>query len=375
MTSGWKGWLMSYSLSGTTLTPQNVWMTTPVAAMIKGGGTTTVNEGSVWMGGNGAATDDSGNIFVATGNGPNTITPNTGGPPAKTYTLPCVPTSGSACDFSNSIVELNSSLTPIDYFSTADQWDRSAVGADIDLGSGGVLVIPTQPAGGNPTTLLLQGGKGGDMFLVNRGTPPVMGGYDPTSLDSDWVVQFVDPDTVDGLCTSSGGNCGFWTSSAWWNAGHSTTGSTPYNSYVFVGPENGNILQATLSPGTMSPVDPASLAFAVPAVKTADIFDYPGVTPIITAGAEVLTTTVATLWALANANWVSSGDATLFVYDAGTLGTAKWNSVTAVQQPGIAVKFTIPTVVNGKVYVGNAGTGRLTVMNQLTVYGCASGGC
>jgi hypothetical protein len=57
-----------------------------------------------------------------------------------------------------------------------------------------------------------------------------------------------------------------------------------------------------------------------------------------------------------------TGPAILRAYDATALGTALWSSSTlAANTCGNAVKFVVPTVANGKVYV--VGT------NQLTVYG------
>jgi hypothetical protein len=88
---------------------------------------------------------------------------------------------------------------------------------------------------------------------------------------------------------------------------------------------------------------------------------------VISAAGSSATTGIA--WALdtnasgtATSGAGASGPSILRAYDATALGAALWSSSTlSTDKAGNAVKFIVPTVANGRVYVVGA--------NQLTVYG------
>src|SRR2546426_688596 len=101
-------------------------------------------------------------------------------------------------------------------------------------------------------------------------------------------------------------------------------------------------------------------------------FGFPGSTPSVSAkGASN-----GIVWALDNSRYCTTqspgcGPAVLHAYDAANLATELWNSSqVAANKAGNAVKFTVPTVANGKVYVGTRGSSTTGGgVGELNVYG------
>jgi hypothetical protein len=97
-----------------------------------------------------------------------------------------------------------------------------------------------------------------------------------------------------------------------------------------------------------------------------ETYQYPGPTPVLSASPSGN----AIVWVLDNsANGTASdsapttlGPAILRAYDATDLAKTLYSSATVASDAASnAVKFTEPTIANGKVYVGGAGS--------LTIYG------
>ena len=82
-----------------------------------------------------------------------------------------------------------------------------------------------------------------------------------------------------------------------------------------------------------------------------------GSTPSVSAAG----TANGLVWGLDATNFCTSnapacGPAVLYAYDATNVATSLWNSsANAADKAGDAIKFTVPTVANGKVYVGTRG--------------------
>jgi hypothetical protein len=108
------------------------------------------------------------------------------------------------------------------------------------------------------------------------------------------------------------------------------------------------------------------------------VYRYPGPTPSVSSNG----TDQGIVWALDNSRYCTPGNnsgcgpAVLHAYDATNLASELWNSTQAAgDQPGNAVKFTVPTAANGKVYVGTRGNNTggsfrsTSVSGELDVYG------
>ena len=262
--------------------------------------------GGIWMTGQGLLMDSGSNMFVATGNG-NFDT--------KLQT---------PVDYGDSIIriDLSKGSTVQDYFTPSNQADLATT--DLDLGSGGIAILPDQP-GSNPH-LLVQTGKQGTTYVVNRDN---MGHFNSSQ---DNIVQEL-------------------------RAVNSVYSSPVYfNGKVYYWAYHDFAKAFTVTNGMLSTT----------ATDVGDVvFGFPGATPTISANG----TSSAILWALetdAFSDTGPGGPTVLFAYDAGNLSVGPlYNSSQnkTRDNPGSAIKFTVPTVANGKVYVG--AVGRLSVFGLL----------
>jgi len=310
------GWVMGFSAGNLAVAPVAVWNSTPnlVAGLQSRGG--------IWMAGGAPAADSSNNLYFLTGNG--SFDADSGG-----------------SNYGDSTVKLSTAagLTVAGYFTPANQLNLNA--NDSDHGAGGAAILIDQPSGPVPH-LLIGGGKDGVLFMVNRDT---LGGFDPAT---NHVVQTLNVESI------------FATSAFW-------------NNSLFIAGRGGALKQFTFDP-TMG------LFGTSPAHSSPGSFGFPGATPSISATGS-LTNGIA--WALDNTNYCTGqspgcSSAVLHAYDATNVSTEVWNSSQAAanrDQAGNAVKFTVPTVANGKVYVGTRGnntggaSNTTNIPGELDVYG------
>jgi hypothetical protein len=280
------------------------------------------SDAGIWMGGGAPAADTSGNLYFLTGNG--TFDVNSGG-----------------TDYGDSTVKLStaSGLSVAGYFTPADQQNLEE--GDSDHGSGGAAILVDQPAGPHQH-LVIGGGKEGNFFLLDRDN---MGGYGANfnPVDSNAVQKFAERDAI------------FSTAAFFNNALYIAGVSGPLKSFAF-NTTTGlfNTAQTSQSAGT---------------------FGFPGATPSVSARG----TTNGIVWAIDNGQYCTQqspgcGAAVLHAFDATNLATELWNSSqSAGDAAGNAVKFTVPTVANGKVYIGtrgnDTGNGGTTIPGEIDVYG------
>ena len=265
----------------------------------------------IWMSGQAPAADTNGNLYLSTGNG----TVDTGGGPNRGESFLKLTRNGAG-------LNVTSWFTPYNW--------QVLENGDIDLGSGGLLLIPG-------TSLAFGGGKEGIAYLVNRDN---MGGLSGAASDTNVVQSFqVTPNELHG-------------GAVWWDG--------PGGPYGYIWPAAVNLQQYRF--------DRAAGKFTLPALAqspTAAPAGQPG--GILTLTANGNATGSGIIWA----SHQLTGDANqsvrpgiLHAYDASNVAKELWNSQQLPSRDAVGnfAKFVPPTVANGKVYLA-------TFSGQLDVYG------
>jgi hypothetical protein len=311
----WYGWIMAYRYSGAALTQSSVLNVAP-----------NNSRAGIWMSGGAPAADSSGGIYVTTGNGTSDQTAS----------------SGPTNDYGDSVLKLSSGLTVSDWFMPSAEVTLGA--NDMDFGAGGAAVV-LSPAAGPFPHLVLTGGKDGTLYVLN----------------ADHLGGLGDANAVQYFMISPGGYTGgIFATPAFWN------------NTAFVAPSGQPMLAFAFDASTdkFNPTTPTS--------QSPTKYGFPGATPAVSASGS---SNNGIVWGIDNTNYCvylspGCGPAVLRAYDATNLTKELWNSAAApADAAGNAVKFTVPTVANGKVYVGTRGNnsggvyGSTTISGELDVYG------
>ena len=259
-------------------------------------------ESGIWQSDAGIAADDEGNVFVVTGNGKFDV-------------------SAGGRDYGNSVIKLRlgpQGLAASDYFTPYNQQELNA--NDLDLGSDGPVLLPDQP--GPHRHLLITAGKGGGIYLIDRDG---MGKYQPGN--NHHAVQVIP------LNRSCFGAPAYWRHSVYFFCSNDVL-----RQYALV---NGKLSDQPIAKGTVE-------------------FTDPGATPTVSANRDA----DGILWWVATRTWNGPDHfAVLHAVDAAhierELYTSEQNS--ARDRAGLSLRFAMPAVINGRVYLG--------VKGEVDVYG------
>lgn len=289
------GWIMGYNVN--TLKQTTVINLTPNG-----------NEGAIWNSGAGMAADNSGNIFLLDANGIFDTTLNSSGLPSEG-------------DYGNAFVRLSAvgGLAIADYFEMDNGPQESS--NDIDLGSGGTLLVNQTDSTGKTWQLAVGAGKDTNLYVVDRTN---LGKFNSGSNNIYQELTGVLPG-------------GVWSMPASWNG------------RIYYGPVGSPILEFGFKNAKL---------VSTPVAQTSVSFGYPGTTPSISTNDGQN----AIVWAAQN-----SSPATLYAFNAKTLQML-YNSNQAAggrDNFGNGNKFITPIIANGKVFVGSqTGVGVFGLLSQ-----------
>jgi len=257
--------------------------------------------GGIWQSGGGLAIDSAGNFYFATGDG--TFSVNTGG-----------------VDYGDSFLKYNPATGVLDYFTPHDQSNLNT--NNLDLDAGGMILLPDQS--GSHQHILVSAGKNGTIYVVDRDN---MSHFNATDQNVQTIANAFP------FGTPLPGNY-----------------SSPvyFNGSVYFGPVADVVQAFRVTNGTLS---------TSPTSTTTQAYAYPGGSLAISANGS----TNGILWAVQKNG---SAIGTLHAYDASNIAFELYNSDqsgTRDSLGGSAAKFSIPLVINGRVFVASE--------TKLTIYG------
>jgi hypothetical protein len=315
------GWVFAYNAS--TLDPVSAWMTSANSGL-----------GSIWQAGAAPAVDASGNLFFATANGDANFISD----------LTDLGDSVLKLSFTEQGFELGDYFTPYNH-------DALALG-DVDLGSGGVVLLPDQ-TGVNPH-LLISAGKQGTIYVLNRDNLGKIVSNPSASSDTQ-IVQEVTGVLPGGTSDGNGqyGLPAYFNGKLFFQASGDFLRSIPLTNGLL---DAANIQQSTIK---------NKVRGATPSISANGTAD----------GIVWFTDNSAYTYSVSSdsvtASTFTEGSAVLYAYSTDDLSTPLYASPVHSVSPidpihpnldvctaagtddaGCAVKFAVPTVANGMVFVG-----------------------
>jgi hypothetical protein len=252
------------------------------------------DDSGIWASDTGPAADKDGNIFVATGNGQFDV-------------------ASGGRDYGDTLLKLRSdgrTLKPADYFTPFNAHELDA--KDHDLGSGGPMLLPDQS--GQHPHLAVIGGKGPMIYVVDRDN---LGHFHAGS--NSHAVQTISISR------------GIYGSMAYWN----------HNVYVLS--DHDSLRDFEVKDG--------KLIFK--AASSFKLEDH-AATPAVSANGSQN----GIVWVMSSKGWNSPDRrAVLYAADASEVSHLLYASSQNADRDsaGYALRFNIPTIVNGHVYVGTKG--------------------
>jgi hypothetical protein len=313
------GWLMGYTYGSSGFAQVSVLNVTP-----------NVQYGGIWMGGGAPSVDANGRLYVITGNG---------GFDANSSSAP-------NNDYGDSLLQLSVAPNPTtpdaafsvsQYFTPEDQ--QSDKDNDHDFGAGGAAVLANVTSGGGTVGVVVGGGKDGSLYILNQAS---LGGFSSSDATAWQKIATGYP---------------IFSTVAMWN------------DTIYLGPSSFSVISPAPLISYALQTSTAPSRFVQQAQTTAT-FGFPGPSPAISATG----TTNGVVWALDNSQYCTGqskgcGPAVLHAYDATNL-VELWNSsMVSTDAAGNAVKFTVPSIANGKVYIGTRGNNTGGALNSTTVSG------
>ena len=291
-TDPFHGWVIGYDTTNLQQLTNYTFATTPNATTNAFG--INAGEGALWMGGDGLCVDNQSNLYFESGNGSFSAYTNGG-------------------DYGDSLIKLSTTnrLAVADYFTP---WNQVSMDVnDQDLGSGGPILLPDSVGSSAHRHLIIGAGKEGTLYLLDRDN---LGQFN--SANDSQIVQ--------ELKSAIGGLFG---SGAYFN-----------NWIYFQGTSDRmkafSITNAVMSANAVSTSTPT--------------LGYLGYTPTISANGN----SNGIAWVIQADAFPNNGPAVLHAYNATNLSQELYNSSQNLTRdnPGGAVKYTVPIVANGKVFVG-----------------------